>query len=183
VLRFDYYGTGDSWGEGGEVTLTGFAGDALEAAQELRAIAGVEKVDFVGLRLGAYIASAVAAMGGGSNLVLWDPVMRGSEFLEALLGNGNKGKDEVVEVGGFPLPSAFQEELREASMEALPDLESRVLFALSDPAAAVVAETKRFSGSEPTVEIVASPPCWIEEKDFGAGAIPADLIRKIVTWL
>jgi len=182
VLRFDYYGTGDSWGEGREVTIRGFIEDVLEGARELEALAGVEKVDFVGLRLGAYVASAASsARGGGGNIVLWDPVTRGSDFLDELLADRNQVNAEDVEVGGFPLPRTFLQELLEISLESLPDLRSRVLLALSDPSGE--ADAKQFSGSELTVEIVNSPPCWVEERDFGAGVVPADLIRKIVTWL
>ena len=61
VLRFDYFGTGDSAGEFDEADLTGWEADIEQALDELLDMAGARKVALVGLRLGATLAARVAA--------------------------------------------------------------------------------------------------------------------------
>lgn len=76
VVRFDYYGTGDSDGDDAQASAQGMVDDtafAIEAAQE---ISSARQVTLVGLRMGAVIASQAAARHPREvdALVLWDPV-------------------------------------------------------------------------------------------------------------
>ncbi len=52
VLRFDYYGCGDSAGDGGETRLDRCCEDIKAAVSELQDMGGVRNVGLVGLRLG-----------------------------------------------------------------------------------------------------------------------------------
>ena len=83
VLRFDYFGTGDSLGDCGEVTFSGMADDIQSAHEELVDISGATRVVWVGLRLGAAAAieAATSPTRGLSGLLLWDPVVNGEAFL------------------------------------------------------------------------------------------------------
>lgn len=76
VLRFDYYGTGDSGGEDGEATRDGMVGDVAFAIEAARDAAAVAQVALIGLRAGADIAAAYARRQTGeiASLVLWDPL-------------------------------------------------------------------------------------------------------------
>ena len=89
VLRFDYRGIGDSSGDSAEGGLGPWRQDVLQALEELEDLSGVKEVQIVGLRLGAALAVAAAAARVGrpraprvTNLLLWDPVLSGDEFLE-----------------------------------------------------------------------------------------------------
>ena len=53
VLRFDWFGTGDSAGAGEEGSIARWLEDARTAIDELKDTAGVTRVSLVGLRLGA----------------------------------------------------------------------------------------------------------------------------------
>lgn len=80
VLRFDYYGTGDSGGDDDELTLAGAATDARDAVVEALAVSGVRAVTLIGLRHGAAAALLAADATPGRSvdrLVLWDPVITG----------------------------------------------------------------------------------------------------------
>jgi alpha-beta hydrolase superfamily lysophospholipase len=123
VLRFDFSGCGDSAGGPESWGLERWSGDLDAAFDELRDLAGVERVGVVGLRLGASVALAGSARRQPRFLVLWDPVVNGRAFLremrEAHRGmlrhahvsparDGEGGEEEVL---GFPLPRPFAREL------------------------------------------------------------------------
>jgi uncharacterized protein len=85
VMRFDYFGTGDSFGEDEAGDFDGWVADTRAALQELVGRSQARRVVCVGARLGAAVA-ARAAMGTAavSKLVLWDPVVDGAAYLEVL---------------------------------------------------------------------------------------------------
>ncbi len=78
VLRFDYYGTGDSGGGDEEFAMSGAVDDTVTAVAEAREIGGVRRVTLIGLREGAAAALVAATVAPGvDRLVLWDPVLDG----------------------------------------------------------------------------------------------------------
>ncbi len=122
VLRFDYGATGDSAGESSEGNLARWVEDVGTAARELQDVAGVRRVALVGLRLGAALAARACARGlAVSDLVLWDPVVRGADYLAGLEAEQRAGlrarhypEDDRVgpdELLGFPMTSAMRAEL------------------------------------------------------------------------
>jgi alpha-beta hydrolase superfamily lysophospholipase len=85
VLRFDYGGTGDSTGELATESLGAWTKDVRTAARELKELAGTRRLSLVGMRLGAVVAARAAADGlRVDDLVLWEPVVRGSDYLAQL---------------------------------------------------------------------------------------------------
>jgi pimeloyl-ACP methyl ester carboxylesterase len=86
VLRFDYFGTGDSAGDVEDGTLEAWERNVGEARAAARALAGADRTSLVGHGLGAVLAWRAARADGDRprDLVLWDPVVRGPAYLEAL---------------------------------------------------------------------------------------------------
>ncbi|MBL9028270.1 MAG: alpha/beta hydrolase [Myxococcales bacterium] len=84
VLRFDWFGVGDSAGDLSQATVARWRSDLETAAQELKDAAGVRKVSLVGLRLGATLAALSAPVIKPTALVLWDAVQDGSAYLAEL---------------------------------------------------------------------------------------------------
>lgn len=84
VLRFDYYGTGDSEGDCAETSLSGFAEDIATAQEEALDLGAASRVVLVGLKAGASAAALAAAKTRPDGLVLWDPVVSGADYLESL---------------------------------------------------------------------------------------------------
>lgn len=113
VLRFDYFGTGDSDGESDATTPESAIADVHMAIREVRDLSRAREVSLVGLRFGAACA-AMACSGGFSarQLVLWDPVIYGSAYvreLEALdqrrnlvLLHADRTRGRRDELLGFP---------------------------------------------------------------------------------
>ena len=88
VLRFDYYGSGESMGDDEEFDLDGAVGDVISADEELRSFCPEAPVVWAGARLGASLAVLAAARSGSDrsppSLVLWEPVLDGAEYLREL---------------------------------------------------------------------------------------------------
>ncbi len=86
VLRFDYYGDGDSEGAFEDATLSSRLADIETAVDEARLVFGVRRVVLVGLRLGATLASAaLPVLGRDTTAVLWAPVLDAGEYVYDLL--------------------------------------------------------------------------------------------------
>jgi uncharacterized protein len=84
VLRFDYYGTGDSAGDSVDVDWQRCMADTAVAADELRQKAGVDRVFAFGARLGGSMALASAVQGRFAGVVAWDPVLDGQAHVAQL---------------------------------------------------------------------------------------------------
>ena len=126
VLRFDYFGTGDSAGEFEDARLDRWIGDTAAALAELRRRFLVRHVYAAGLRLGAAVALLAGIDHGGlEGLALWDPVTSGPEYLDDIIdhqnqqplassprdggaGGGSRGPREIM---GFPMTEAMYGDL------------------------------------------------------------------------
>ena len=84
VLRFDYYGTGDSAGGSLDVDWTRCMADTAVAADELRTQAGIDRVFAFGARLGGSIALASAEQARFAGVVAWDPILDGHAYVAQL---------------------------------------------------------------------------------------------------
>lgn len=83
VLRFDYFGCGDSAGEDAEFDLDGAVLDTIAAVALLRREARVPDISLTGLRLGASIAWLAARQPGTdiARLAMIEPVIDGVAYL------------------------------------------------------------------------------------------------------
>jgi pimeloyl-ACP methyl ester carboxylesterase len=97
--RFDFFGTGDSGGEGDDLDVAACLADIELAAAELIRLSGVTRLVLVGLRLGASLAALAAERLCPRHLVLWDPVVDGASYLRELaVAHRTFMKDELGEV-------------------------------------------------------------------------------------
>src|SRR5262249_27359816 len=126
VLRFDYFGTGDSAGAFEEARLERWVDDTVAALAELRRRFLVRHVCAAGPRLGAGVALLAAGRHGGTGgLVLWDPVTSGPEYLDDIIAHEgqqlhaslskdsdtSRGSRPPKEIVGFPMTEAMYEDL------------------------------------------------------------------------
>lgn len=85
VLRFDYRGTGDSFGKLSTLSLSDWSNDVAFAVREGLDVSGARAVNLVAVRAAALIvARAAAGIVPISRLVFWDPVVDGREYLDSL---------------------------------------------------------------------------------------------------
>ena len=124
VLRFDYRGTGDSFGELGDATVDGWVEDVAAAVREGRELSGASEVQLVGVRAGALLACRAAAACDVGRVVLWDPVADGAGYLAGLRRvqaailarnpylSGSDRKAAAGELGGYRIAPRMLEEFR-----------------------------------------------------------------------
>ncbi len=191
VLRFDYFGTGDSAGNDDEVSIAGFIADLLLADDELLRRSGRAKRSWIGLRLGASVAAAASAKAGVApqRMVLWEPVIDGTNYLAELEyahdvaledAYGSRcttdatlksqfARESGNEVLGFPLTAIFREELRSLSLDSFAASTALTVDIFVNGAVPIAA------GSEPQINL---------ERQFQLRGIEArsKLIAKQITW-
>ncbi len=86
ALRFDFHGTGDSSGEGGELDFESMRIDLGLAIAALRARTRVSRVAVLALRGSALFVDEWVAKGGTADLlVLWEPLPDGAAWLRELV--------------------------------------------------------------------------------------------------
>lgn len=185
TMRFDYYGTGDSYGESNEIALSVWQENTELAVEELRNMTGCSQVYLVGLRLGAAIAAGVSATRSDiKRLVLWDPVIKGAAYLEEIRrGSYEVMQDEEWYVLGYPMPLAFRDEIRQVDLTQLPFSERlQILLVVSN-------EDKQFDtfryakNHRAEYQIVPSLRDWNYVDDVGGILLPRKLVSAIVSWV
>jgi pimeloyl-ACP methyl ester carboxylesterase len=206
VLRFDYYGTGDSAGDSHDASLHTWGEDIETAIDELRDTASVTRITLVGLRIGAALAAQVACRDKRiDSLLLWDPVVSGPEYLEELLAamDTREGQERTEADGGpplptvtadgcypirgFPLSSALSDEFRAIDLTGqVAALPARTRVICSAPLQSHEALREQLTSQarqDIVIENIDGVLAWRQHRDLGAGAVPTPVLEAIVRWL
>jgi len=84
VLRFDYYGTGESDGGAEDLSFDGMVGDIENAIREIKVGTQVDNIYLIGLRLGAALALKASTDTRVNAIVMWSPILNGESYLKEL---------------------------------------------------------------------------------------------------
>lgn len=203
VLRFDYFGTGDSAGDMTQTDLAGWESDIGAAIDELKDTCGALRVALVGLRLGGALAARVAARRASDvdALVLWDPVVDGRAYVDEIMLTG-KQKAQVLgrstqraadqggghEILGFALTERLADDFSKIDVAAqIGSVRARTEVVVSRTLAShsgLAAALASYAGQPPrAIELIESQAAWINVKEVGAGAVPVKILQRIVQWL
>lgn len=189
VLRFDYYGTGDSAGASVEVDWDRCVADTIVAANELRVRSGARQITAFGARLGGNVALAAARAGCLAGLVTWDPVLDGSAYV-ARLDDMQKAlamdtqrfirprlTSEVAEQWlGFATSERLRRQLIELRVEPA-EVPTLVLDSLS--ASSIVDWQSLYTGIEPKVLALQPSTPWEDLRRLELAILSHPLIRAI----
>lgn len=140
VLRFDYRGTGDSDGDLSDVTVSDWIEDLSQAVREGCSISGSTEVRALGVRAGALLACrALGSLAEVRRLVLWDPVISGSDYVRELkrlqstilernvyMGRGQR-QDAREEFAGYRVSDRMVKDLRSLDDGAYREVENKEL--------------------------------------------------------
>lgn len=189
VLRFDYYGSGDSGGDARDGNVVQWVDDIHAAIDELREMSQLESVTLIGTRLGAALCvQSAATRHDVKQLVLWDPVVSGKSYLAEVVEDrfvapspvDDTANAVVAAAGGFPVSRQLWNELEQLDLAAtLPSARTRMVVSSNDDK---VARLGRLSPHAEYV-VVPSKGNWNEVDNFGSALVPQEVIRDIVEWV
>lgn len=207
VLRFDYYGTGESGGEDSDGEMKGWRLDLLRAHEELGRRSGAPHIGWLAARISAALALQSASHAQGlQRLVLWDPVLDGAAYIDEL----RSAHAAAIELGfyaGGPMASrrrtdAEQAELSEALGHALsPDLLAQLRALRPEglrvpaelPAAAFAAEKdtctrdwcerEKARGSRLDYEVLEHPIVWTADPLPNHAIVPTQVTTRLASAL
>jgi hypothetical protein len=150
------------------------------------------------LRFGAVLANRVAATipERVDQLLLWDPIMNGTAYLDELFYNCNHDAEAFrelrtrpassgggYEVHGFPLTDAMDREIRGMNLDGVsPSLQSRCDVLISGPVRDEMLVRQRLVPplNPASIERVAAHPCWTVQWPPQLVSLPAEFLRRLV---
>jgi alpha/beta superfamily hydrolase len=210
VLRFHYRHTGNSDGDGTDLTFDSMCEDALGAIDALRSEVPEAPLTILGTRWGSLIAAAAAARHPDAALVLWEPLLDASRFFKdafrsQLVREARRGVEqpttsrvledrlragEGVDVVAYRLEPALYRSCVDRSLEAeLGPAPRRILAVQVGPTGSVRAEMTRLaerwraSGSDVETTGLKGDETWwlIEERGADEKDSATDALIEVTT--
>lgn len=198
VLRFDYFGCGDSLGDSAEGRISQWLDDLSQAILEIKRRTKLRGLCLVGLRLGASLSLMAATHRSEvTNLVLWDPVVKGKDYLEGL----NSFKEEMLrfrpkpkskerlewpkDIIGFPMTRDIYEDIGGIDLLAIPRRPADNVLIIETHVATVVSSLKgalEETGTSVSLERVDAPQIWLPTAD-GSLLVPGPVLQTVISWI
>jgi alpha-beta hydrolase superfamily lysophospholipase len=192
VLRFDFYGCGDSFGSSEEGSLDQWMSDLSLAVNELRRRSGTRRTCLMGLRLGATLAlNTATARRDIDSLVLWNPVLSGTTFLNemhslhsAIFKHLRNETQDEIGVLGFRLTDRLVSELRQvnaysASKKPAP----QVLVIQSQEKEEGEAFARHLAETGAGVESRFVPFASVWREGLYRSHVPVPVLENILSWI
>jgi pimeloyl-ACP methyl ester carboxylesterase len=174
ALRFDYTGTGNSWGNGTDSSIPVWVDDVHLAMNELKTISGLSRVDVLGCRIGAYVgALACVDRPDVHRLALWDPVLDGATWVSSKKIRNNAAA--TVEIDARLVSSALAEQFREIGVERYGVGKPQSVVVLDDAQSRRIEELATVFPDVRRAFVEVDVPAW---NDFAR--IPARAISTLV---
>jgi pimeloyl-ACP methyl ester carboxylesterase len=200
VLRFDFYGCGDSAGDAEEGRVAQWLTDISTAVDEVSRRGRVKKICLVGLRFGAALSAIVGVDRQDiDRIVLWDPVVSGKDHLDELgrlhremLGRAHVKRmpqpagEHQTELLGFPMSNSM-----------MTDIEHLDLFTISHEPANRILIIESHEGTDRerlvrhlqklnvkvTHQQILLPQLWTWSEDVGRILVPQQILQSVVAWI
>jgi pimeloyl-ACP methyl ester carboxylesterase len=200
VLRFDFWGCGDSYGDHAHATIARWIENISTAIQELRAN-NIERIYLVGLRLGAMLATLCGVQRQDiEGIVLWDSIINGYEYVRTLKKSHQQWlhgsfvshkasslSESIQEICGFAVSTTMIHELECLDLLGITQLPAEKIFILeTQPHAQQRKLCKRFQtlGVDVTYKQLSSFCVWIKtDNNTQQIPVPTKILNNIVTWI
>jgi pimeloyl-ACP methyl ester carboxylesterase len=198
VLRFDYYGCGDSRGETTESSLSEWIGNISQAICELQQRIAVSKICLIGLRLGASLAFLNAQQARcATSVVLWDPVIRGDAYLTELIAlqkemlrfrpkpRGSQRMRYPLDIFGFPLSEGFCRSIGEIDLLQTPRKVAEHVLLVETQAGEESQQLRGILANTGTFvdhQCLEAPNIWLPTED-GSLLVPGRVLQSITSRL
>lgn len=200
VLRFDYYGCGDSSGECAQGRIDQWRQDIARAIDEIRKKTMAAKICLVGLRLGGALSVSVGAdRGDVDGIVLWDPIVCGKAYLDELtaMHTGMLGYAHVepkarpedehhTEILGFSFSDAMIADIERVDLLAIRQKPAtNILIIESNETFSQVQFGECLKGVDANIRYTfqPAPRLWVWEEAFGKVQVPHPILQAVVSWI
>lgn len=204
VLRFDYFGTGDSDGDDAQGDVASWIADVRTASEALAARAAVDECSWFGLRLGGTLAALASAQSPRPprKLVLWDAIVDGSAYLRDLASahleayrasygarwqlepalRSSAAQEAASEALGFPLSPPLRTELDALRPPSLYTTRARAVWLFAGPDAQQVGDLEpqlSARGTDVHRRPIVSRIDWSSNEAMNSAIVPADALAAI----
>jgi pimeloyl-ACP methyl ester carboxylesterase len=198
VLRFDFFGCGDSEGEAEEGNFDQWLSNIPLAIAEVRERGGLQQICLVGLRLGATLAAlASLEQPDIAGLVLWEPILNGKAYLEELTLQHQEAiwrfpvppksyiaTNTPTELLGFPLSKEIVADLEKLNLLTIRQKSTKNVLIIEGQEKSTVGPLREHfqgMGSPPEYRQILSFKIWTEDPD--KGLVPHQTLQTIVSWI
>jgi pimeloyl-ACP methyl ester carboxylesterase len=198
VLRFDYFGTGDSLGEETEGRVSQWLDDLSQAILEIKRRSGLPGLCLVGLRLGASLSLLTAARRNDvQNLVLWDPIVNGQAHLEEMVSlekeltrfrpkpKERRISDWPKDIVGFPVGRELYQEVESIDLLAFPQIAADNILLIESETTPMQSSLKMAlekTGASLSFQHVNAPPIW-QPTANGSLLVPGPVLQAVTSWM
>ena len=198
VLRFDFYGCGDSGGDFEQAQIRQWLTDISTAIDEMIGRCNLGKVCLVGLRLGG----SLAAMVGGERsdidgIVLWDPVVSGRAYIEELTtlhremlrysyAKPRRGMadEKHTERPEFPITGSMLSDLEKIDLLAIRQKPANnILIVQSNEGPGEGRFREHLESIGAHLEYKPFPSAKIWKKDPHRPLVPNQIVQSVVYWI
>jgi pimeloyl-ACP methyl ester carboxylesterase len=197
VLRFDFYGCGDSGGECEEGRVRRWLNDISSAVGEIRRRSSAFKISLVGLRLGGTLSMMAGAERQDiDGMVLWDPVISGRAYIEELktfhremLRRGHvasAANETQTEFLGFAFPDDMLADLDGVDLLAItrkPANNVLVIESHEKPGCVELSDRLHSINAGVKHRHLPNPQFWIWMEDFTRVPVPGPVLHSILDWI
>ena len=190
VLRFDYYGTGDSAGDFADTSQEQWLADVETAIEELKETGQLTQVGLVGLRYGAALAARAAGRRRDiDRLVLWDPVYDGPAYLEELgVAGPAAGPGGEADLKGEVLTERLREGMRSIDLASFgPGLPRTLIVDTADTPSGYEPLRAQLAGAGVACELEQVPDVRVWAEEWGGGGegvgMAVAAANRIVAWM
>jgi hypothetical protein len=197
TMRFDPFGTGDSDGDDGDLTLPGWREDLLSSCRELQRRSGRTQLAILGVGLGANVAIEATHEGmRPRRLVLLDPEADGLAYLARLRARHLRYLDSdlgrmwrprawsgdvstrapIDEALGYALSQSLRAEIESIDLRSGPAVPSLVLSTRVDPGL----ESRVSGWSDGEMQRLALRIAWDSDEAMNSAVLPAELLDRMI---
>ena len=203
VLRFDYFGCGDSYGDDDDGSLLEWTENLSTAIDELKHGCDASHICLIGLRMGASLALQAAEKRNDiDTMVLWEPIVDGEDYvreikrlhLESAVIEGmpkavkdQTGADRHLEILGFRITDILLDELLKLdllSMEKSPAKRILHIGNSDDYDRRDFMNHLKHLGTDVEEANISCASIWLEgDNESYAGLVPVNALEHIVKWV
>ncbi len=197
VLRFDFYGCGDSEGICEEGRIYQWLADIGSAVSEMRERCGSVKICLIGFRLGGTLSMMAGAERGDiEGMVLWEPVLSGRVYIQELailhrdrarhsLGTVKQdaADERPTEILGFPLTDLMLADLQQIDLLSIRRKPANRMLVIASGQEASQGRLRAHLKSLNTnvdYQNVPSPEIWMEKNKT---VVANEILKAVVSWI